>query len=103
MFSRNDLYIPSELTELLTNLKQSLDKVSDKLTSIDSRMENFEVQQKLMEEELKDFKSAGQPNPKNRERIVPPALAVITHLVVHISYSIDIYTESSATDSQLNG
>ena len=29
-------YILSELTEILTNMKQSLDKVSDKLTGIDS-------------------------------------------------------------------
>lgn len=84
LFSRNDLYIPSELTEMLTNMKQSLDKVSDKLTGIDSRMENFEVQQKLLEEELKDFKSTGQPNPKNRERIVPPALAVTIHFSVYL-------------------
>ena len=80
---------------MLTNMKQSLDKVSDKLTGIDSRMENFEVQQKLLEEELKDFKSSGQPIPKNRERIVPPALAVITctHFSVYL-VSTYIFTQS---------
>ena len=69
----------SDLLELMTNMKQSLDKVSDKLTNIDARMEKFEVQQNTMEEELRDFKSTGcsaSMNSKGRERIVPPELAV---------------------------
>ena len=90
LFSRNDLYISSELTEMLTNVKQSLDK---ELTGIDSHMENFEVQQKLLEEELKDFKSLGQRIPKNQERIVPPALVVITctHFSVYCTWSLLTY------------
>ena len=77
---------------MLTHMKQSLDKVSDKLTGIDSSMENFEVQQKLLEEELKDFKSSGKPIHKNWERIVPPALAVI-HFSMYLVYTY-IFTQS---------
>ena len=60
---------PNDLTELLTTMKQSLDNVSEKLTGIATRMESFEVQQRVLEEELKDLKSAGcsaSTNPKSR-------------------------------------
>ena len=60
--------------EVLTSMKQSLENVSGKLSVIDSRMDKFEMQQKMLEAELKP---ACKSNPKNRERIVPPILAVI--------------------------